>query len=225
MRTAAEIGEGVVRVEGDALARGQIAQDFQLVGFLFRFQFRARLAHGEFAAGKRVIAFHDFGHARFDGLQVGRGKGRGAVEVVVEALLDGGADRETCLRKEVAHGLRHDVRRGVPEHLAPARVVEREDRYLCAVLQRSEEVAHPAVHGQGQGCASQPGTNFGRQARACFARFHLPSAAVGKKDLHALQAARPDAQGARTVKSTGPRVGETAHSENRELESASCTEA
>ena len=41
--------------------------------------------------------------------------GVGELEVVVEAVLDGGADGVLRAREEAKNGLRHDVRRGVAQ--------------------------------------------------------------------------------------------------------------
>jgi len=76
--------------------------DDQLVDHLRR-QPRADRSHARAAAG-------DVRHQRRDALEVFGGERRGLQEIVVEAVLDGGADGDPDLGEELLHRLRHDVR-------------------------------------------------------------------------------------------------------------------
>ena len=84
----------------------------------------------------------DPGHLLLDARQVGLGDGRGELEVVVEAVLDGGADGVLRAREEAQDSLRHDVRRGVAQHIDGVRVValEGDDGDAVALVKRGADV-------------------------------------------------------------------------------------
>ena len=69
----------------------------------------------------RRFRVDDLAHRRLDALEVFGSERLGALEVVVEAVLDDRADRDLRAGKEPLHGLRHEVRGRVPEHLEPLR--------------------------------------------------------------------------------------------------------
>ena len=76
-----------------------------------------RLLGRDLLAHEPLVPLHDLAHATIDRGQV-RGVDRlGQVEVVVEAVGDGGPDRVLRPRVEVAHGLGEHVRRGVTQHV------------------------------------------------------------------------------------------------------------
>ena len=65
--------------------------------------------------GEGQVFLHDLAHPRFDLLELFGREGRGLGEVVVEAILDGGADGHAHLGEELLHRLRHHVRGRVAE--------------------------------------------------------------------------------------------------------------
>ena len=70
---------------------------------------------GHHPAGEPLALLDDLAHPGLDRLQVFRGERHLDVEVVVEAVLHRRPDAELGLREQLLHGLRHDVRRGVPQ--------------------------------------------------------------------------------------------------------------
>ena len=74
-----------------------------------------RLATVHLPPLERETGRDDVAHAGLDLGQVLRRERRGPGEVVVEAVLDGGADRQLDVRVQAFHRLSHDVRSGVPE--------------------------------------------------------------------------------------------------------------
>ena len=115
MRAAAEIDEAVVLVERDPIAVGQALGELDLV--------RLALCAKRATASSRVVfdalegvrpARQDRTHLVLDAGEVALAGRLRELEVVVEAVLDCGADRHLGARPEVLDGLGQDVRRGVP---------------------------------------------------------------------------------------------------------------
>ncbi len=67
----------------------------------------------------------DLLHLRLNLIQMLLGEGEGAVEVIVPALVDGGADGQLHLRPQALDGLGHHVGAGVPVGLAVFGVFKR----------------------------------------------------------------------------------------------------
>ena len=90
---------------------------------------------------------HDLTHACLDALEVVVAEPRvvGQVEVVIEAVLDGGADRELRSRPEVEDGLGHHVRGRVAEDGASLVGVGRDDGHCRPVGKRTVEIVRPVV--------------------------------------------------------------------------------
>jgi hypothetical protein len=64
---------------------------------------------------EREVGLRDLLHDLFDLREVFRSERLRFGEVVVEAVLDRRTDRDANRGKEPLHGLRHDVRRGMPQ--------------------------------------------------------------------------------------------------------------
>ena len=84
---AAEVGEGTVAVEGDFVAGlGEAVDEVELHELAFAFVVGDGLFAGFGGVDEGLVAGYYFGHAGFDGGEVGLGEGGGAVDVVEEAL-------------------------------------------------------------------------------------------------------------------------------------------
>ena len=111
---ATEIGERAVRVERDgahALVLDEILDQLDLVVLALGQEALERLAGGHLLADERLVGLDVLAHLRLDPLEVGvadRGA-FGKVEVVVEAVLDRGPDRDLHARIELHHRLREHV--------------------------------------------------------------------------------------------------------------------
>jgi hypothetical protein len=174
VRAAAQVGEGAVGVERHRLerplARGRCDEVVDQLDLVVLTLGREALARGggrdvgplEALCGLDVLA-----HALFDPLEVGV-RHHGAVrelEVVVEAILDRGADRDLHAGVQLHHGRGEHVRGVVPDQLQRARAARRrDDGNVRAVRQRTSEVAQ---------LSPLPGlrmTHLDRERRSCEPR-------------------------------------------------------
>ena len=98
-------------------------------------------------ADERLVLGDDLAHPTFDPFEVVVAEGGpvGQREVVVEAVLDGGADRELRTREQIEHRLREHVSRAVAEYLAPLIRRGRHDAHFGAIGQRAVQVSQFAV--------------------------------------------------------------------------------
>src|SRR5947208_9442587 len=114
VRPAAEVDEVALRVERHR-RRDEALEDLDLVTLAAPPEELDRLRARHLLALERQVGFHDLAHDLLDLGEVLRREWRRAVEVVVEAVLDGGTDGDFHLGKQSLHGLGHDVRGGVTE--------------------------------------------------------------------------------------------------------------
>ena len=167
MGAAAEVGEGPVGVERDGLGAfvlDEVLDELDLVGLLLQVEPLERLLHAHLLAHERLVGVDVGLHRRLDlgEVRVVDDDAVGEVEVVVEAVLDGGADADLHARIELEHrGGEHmsGVVANERERLLPTPVGEDlELGRVRAVLggQRAREVAQLTVDLDGQRCARQP---------------------------------------------------------------------
>ncbi len=102
----------------------------------------------QLVADEGLVGGDDLAHAGLDGGQVVVGEGLPVrqVEVVVEAVVDGRADRELGPGVELGDRLGHDVRGRVAQDVAAGVGVGGDDRHVRAVVERPAEVPLVAVH-------------------------------------------------------------------------------
>ncbi len=114
VRAAAEIEEVALPVDRDG-GRGEAAQDLHLERLAPLLEERDGALPRHLLARERVVGLHDLAHGVLDAREIlGRERLR-LQEVVVEAVLDRGADGDLHLGEEPLHRLRHHVRRRVTE--------------------------------------------------------------------------------------------------------------
>jgi len=132
VRPTAEVDELPLAVERHARGVDPL-EDLDLVGLgaLAEEADGVRTAH--LLALEGIVGLRDLAHDRFDPREVLGCEGLGLPEVVVEAVLDRGPDRELHGGKEALHGLGHDVRGGMAER--------RERRGIAVELAGQLEVA------------------------------------------------------------------------------------
>ena len=111
---ATEVDKSIVGAVGDR-RRVELINQLDLIFFPPRAPELARLVAGVRAHHKGVVVLDDFAHAVLDLFEVFGHKGVGAVEIVVEAVLDRRPDGEFGPRKKLGHRLRHHMRRRMPE--------------------------------------------------------------------------------------------------------------
>ena len=146
VRPAAQIGEAALRVETHRLdVGGEVVDQFHLVGLALLLEELHGLFPAHFAAREGLVLGGDLRHARFDLLQVLGREGRLVVEIVVEAVLDGGADRHLDVREDVLHRLGHDVGDAVAQNAHAFRGVDIDGLDGPVLRHRAREVDHPVV--------------------------------------------------------------------------------
>ncbi len=148
MRAGAQVGKIALRVKGDLFAFTGVLLDqlllVRLAGHLFR-----SLRRREREALERDVLLDDLLHFGFDLLKILAGNRGFKIKIVVETVVDCGADRKFRARIQAANRLRQNVRRGVPVSLLPFRIVEREDFHRTVLRKRRAQVAHRAVYLRG----------------------------------------------------------------------------
>ena len=143
------------------------------------------LVAGNLLADERLVGGDDLAHADFDVPQVVLGEvpAVGQLEVVVEAVLDGGPDGVPRAGEEVGDGLCHHVRGRVPEHLAAVRRFGRHDRDGGVVVDRAVEVDPFAVDLGGERVLRETLADRRRDLRRGDAPEVLALRAVGQLDV------------------------------------------
>ncbi len=114
MGPGAQVGEFALGVEGNHGVFGQVLDELDLVRLVFLLHVGDGLGPGQFAPLQMEPFLADLFHLRLDLLQMLLGEGEGAVEVVIPALVNGGADGQLHLGPQALDGLGHDVGAGVP---------------------------------------------------------------------------------------------------------------
>ena len=121
MRSPAEIDEVTLCVERHRL-RVEALEDLDLEALAALAEERDRLRARQLLALERQVGLRDHAHLVLDAREIlGRERLR-LGEVVIEAVLDGGADGDLHLGKQALHSLGHDVRGGVTEGCERRRV-------------------------------------------------------------------------------------------------------
>ena len=148
VRPGAQVGEALLPVERNRFALGQVVDQFDLVRLVLH-QFQ-RFRAGQLKAFQTGIFLDDPRHFLFDGREEFGRKRLVHVEIVVEAVVNGGADGELRLGLQGLYGLREHVTGRVPEHAQTVRVIRREDIKLASVRNGLRQILNRAVHARGQ---------------------------------------------------------------------------
>ena len=148
MRARAQVGEIALTVEGNRRVLGQIVDQLDLVRLVLH-QFQ-RFRTGQLKALQTLVLLDDAGHFLFDGGQILVCERGGDVEIVVEAVVDGGADGQLRLGADGLHGLRQHVAGGVAEHAQTVRVAAGEELNGRAVRNGLYQLGDLAVYARGQ---------------------------------------------------------------------------
>ncbi len=142
--TAAEVRERAVGVERDGAVL-QVGDQLHLVLVALGGEGLQRLGFRHLAADELLLVARELLHLLFDGRQVGLGDRRRRIDIVVEAVLDGGADAELDARVERLERFGQQVRRGVPEGVLALGVVPLVEFDRGVLLDRARHVLHGAV--------------------------------------------------------------------------------
>ena len=142
------------------------------------------LVHRHLGAHERLIRLHDLAHLGLDSPEVVVAE-RGAVrqfEVVVEAVLDGRADRELGAWEQPRDGLGHHVCGRVTQDVPALGCSRRDDRHGLTIVERSGEVGLLAVDDSGDGRLLQAGADGGGQIERSGVSGQFAFGAVGERD-------------------------------------------
>ena len=114
VRTGAEVRELSLLVKADGGVLGKVVDQLHLKGFVLFLHELHGLCPGQLEALQLQLLLADLPHFALNVLHDLRREGKGRVHVVVEALVDGGADGQLHLRIQALDGLGQDVGAGVP---------------------------------------------------------------------------------------------------------------
>ena len=159
MRPAAEVVPVAVPVDRDLLAFGDALDQFGLVVLADPVEMRDGLvARPDFAA-RRQIGLDDLAHLLLDFGEVFGCERHVAREVVVEAVVDRGADGHLRAGVKRLHRHGEDMRRIVPDEFQRLGVLPGDDAELRVFLHGTEQVPLLAVHFGNEGRFRQTGTD------------------------------------------------------------------
>ena len=117
-----------------------------------------------------------------DMLEVFRREGFLAGKVVVEAVLDGRADRDLRVGVQLLHGFRHHMRRIVAQQLEAVRRAARDDLDRRVVLDGPRQIPQLSVYTDGDGVALEAGADTARDGEAVDRRREGSLGAVRQLD-------------------------------------------
>ena len=125
----------------------------------------------------------DLPHLNFDLLQDLRGENGLGVDVIIEAVVDGGSDGQLGIGIEPLDRLRQYVRRRVAIGKPPIRIVKGVEGDFTVMLQRKGQTMHLPVHGGGKDLAGKALGNLLGHLQQRRAFLDLDDAAVFQFDL------------------------------------------
>jgi len=141
-----------------------------------------RLAAVPDLAGDRLVARDDLAHARLDPLQIVGRERLLAVEIVIESVLDRGAEGHLRSGVQLLHGLGHDMRRVVPQQLQRRLMIARDDRDVGIGVDHMGEVPGGAVDHERERRLRKAGADRGGKRGAVHGRVELADAAIRKRN-------------------------------------------
>ncbi len=195
VRAEAEVHPVAVPVEREGLraAGGDVLHDLDLVLLAELLEERERVRHRDLVADERQVPRDLLVGRLLDLLEVLRGERRLAREVVVEAVLDRGADGDLRAGVELLDHAREDVGGVVAGDLQRLRALRRDDLELRVLVERAREVHRDAVELREVGRLREPradrrpdelvdGRAPGRLLLAAVGEGHLDEVAHGALD-------------------------------------------
>ena len=182
MRAAAEVGERALAVDRDRLAGRQIAHDLRLVGLADALVIRGGLVARPHFARDRFVARDDLAHAFFQPFEIAGSEGVVAGEIVIEPVLDDGADGDLDVGPQFLGGLGEHVRGVVAEHLQPLRVARGDDGDAGVGLDGAGKIAQLAIDARGERGPGKARSDVGRDIGAGHRRVVAADRPVGQGD-------------------------------------------
>ena len=118
MGAGAQVGELALGVEGDGGVGGKVVDELHLIGLLLLLHKLHSLRPGQLKPLQLQLLLADLAHLALDLLHDLRREGEGRVHIIVESLVDGGADGQLHLGIEALDGLGQHVGAGMPVGMA-----------------------------------------------------------------------------------------------------------
>ena len=114
MGAGAQIGEIALLVEADDCVFRQIVDELNLIGLVLFFHEFDSFSAGQLKALQFQLFLADFTHFCFQSSQIVGSEGSRSIEIIVEAVVDAGADGQLYIGMQSFHSLRQHVGAGVP---------------------------------------------------------------------------------------------------------------
>ena len=184
MRACAKVHEFALAVEADDGILRQVADELHLVGLAEFFHVGDSFCAGQLKALEREVFLFDLHKLFLDGLKVSEGEGFRRVEIVIEAVVDRGADGELHIRVQALYGLRQHVGSGVAVCPAAAFVCKGEQLERAILCDRLERIGARSVDLAGDGRLAQAGADGFGHVKGRYAFVVFADGAVRKRDLH-----------------------------------------
>ncbi len=182
VRTAAQVEPVALPVQADVFVRGDGCDDLGLVVLAELLERLDRLVARHELALDLEVGLGELVHLRFELRQVFRRERPAEGEVVIEAVLDHGADGDLRFGVHGLHGLREQVRRGVTDDFEPVRVLAGDDRNLRIPVEDVRGIHELAVDTAGERGLGEPRTDARSEACHGHGLFETALAAVRQGD-------------------------------------------
>ncbi len=115
--SSAKVDEVPMTADADGFSLGDGVEELELVALFGRGEHRSRRFSIDVLHLKGELGSHDLGHLGLDLDEVLIREGFRNIEVVVEAVFDGGADGDLGFRKEPLYGVGHHMGGAMPQSL------------------------------------------------------------------------------------------------------------
>ena len=186
MRPAAQVEPLPLPVDRNGFAGREVADDLRLVVLAEAFEEADRRLPVHLLASERFVAADDFAHPGLDLFEIVGRERRVAREIVIETVFDRRADGHLRAGVEALHGLRHDVRRVVPDQFQRFVGLAGYDLDGGVAIDRPGEIADFSVDPDGDRRLRQAGSDIGREFRSGHRMAEAAYAAVRQGDVHAV---------------------------------------
>ena len=176
VRAAAQVEEIALLVDRD-VAVFEGLDDLHLVGVVL--VEGLGLGLGDLLALDREVAGDDLAHPLLDARQILVREPPRHLDVVEEAVLYRRAERQLAARVQLHYGLRHGVRRRVPQHLETLGGLPGNHLEISPAVQRCVEVDELPIELRDHGVAGETFADLLGDIAGLLARFYLQLIAVG----------------------------------------------
>ena len=191
VRAAAQVDEAAVAVDADLLVGGKLVDMLELEALVG--EDLLGLLAADDLAHERLVGLDDGGHLLLDGAEVvGRERAR-QLEVVEEAVLGGGTERDLGAGEQLLDGLGHHMRAGMAHDAERLGRFGRDDLHGGAVVNGGVEIDRRAVDLAGERGLRQARADGGGHVGDRGSLGELLDGSVGKDDVHVVSFLAPGA--------------------------------